>query len=271
MVLALCFASSSYALDKNKLNATEINKKCEDRAGEWVRGDDYCLKIRSVKSKTIGTQPHLVVLLHGDYQPKSGVVYHQRLAEILTRKPGYIVASVWRPGYFDQNQRRSDGAIGTATGDNYNQNNVSAIKAGIFNLKAKYKPTKVTVIGHSGGAAVAALMLSQSSNLIDNAALISCPCFVQDWRAHMYEKTRAPIWLEKIPVNSPHQSVKNIAANVRLISGKKDDITPADYSVRFHQLLKKEGVVTTLNILPNLGHDILLEDQVIQDLLEFIQ
>ena len=87
----------------------------------------------------------------------------------------------------------------------------------------------------------------------------------------MYEKTRAPIWLEKIPVNSPHQSVRNIATNVRLISGKKDDITPADYSVRFHQLLKNAGVVTTLNILPNLGHDILLEDQAIQDLLEFIQ
>jgi pimeloyl-ACP methyl ester carboxylesterase len=61
------------------------------------------------------------------------------------------------------------------TGDNWNATNTDAIANAIGALKRRYHARKVVVVGHSGGAAIAANILGRHPELIDAALLVSCP------------------------------------------------------------------------------------------------
>ncbi|HZY98486.1 MAG TPA: alpha/beta fold hydrolase [Candidatus Baltobacteraceae bacterium] len=51
---------------------------------------------------------------------------------------------------------QSQGIRGLATGDNYTPEDVDAIDNAIATLRAEYRPVRVILVGHSGGAAIAA-------------------------------------------------------------------------------------------------------------------
>ena len=99
----------------------------------------------------------------------------------------------------------------------------------ILNLKKHYKPKRVLIIGHSGGAAIASLILNFYPELIDGALLINCPCDLKHWR---------PDWEQSL---SPIEHIDHINPKipVRIISGAEDDVVFPELGKNYTQQLIK--------------------------------
>ena len=66
--------------------------------------------------------------------------------------------------------------------DHYTTQNIDMVAVAIQNLKNYYSSEKVILVGHSGGAATAVIIIARHPGLIDSTILISCPCNVSKWR-----------------------------------------------------------------------------------------
>ena len=62
---------------------------------------------------------------------------------------------------------------------------IDAVRDAIAALRKEYEAGSVVVVGHSGGAAIAADLLGRWPGEADAALLVSCPCNVWAWRTHM--------------------------------------------------------------------------------------
>lgn len=55
----------------------------------------------------------------------------------------------------------------------------------ISSLAHEYLSTHIMLIGHSGGATIAADIMARHPEVANAAVLVSCPCDVRAFRAHM--------------------------------------------------------------------------------------
>lgn len=217
-----------------------------------------------VYSDTV-TTPLLVVVLHGD-APNGPPDYQYIFAEESAGKiPGSVVTALLRPGYSDPAGLRSAGRRGFIYGDNYTPSQLNAIAQAIKELQDQYSAKEVILIGHSGGAAIAANLMGREPDLAHTAVLLSCPCDLEPWRKHMSSGPGGLFW--HLPVNSvsPLSVVENISANarIRLIVGANDPVTLPKFSRIYEEALKQHGLDVELTILPDRGHEILNDDAVL--------
>ena len=70
-----------------------------------------------------------------------------------------------RPGYTDPIGRTSDGVKGDAIGDNYDEKRVNQVAQAITELKKLYSPSKVILVGYSGGAAITTNLIRKSETV----------------------------------------------------------------------------------------------------------
>ncbi len=176
----------------------------------------------------------LIIYLHGDYGV-DGASYMSTLASKFTKSNRMNIALI-RPGYFDDEGNFSTGSSLGVTStkvagrlDNYTRENVDIMADAILNLKKHYKPKRTYIIGHSGGAAIAALSLNFYPQLIDGALLINCPCDLKHWR---------PDWEKSL---SPIENVNNIRqkALIHVIAGAGDDVVFPELGKTYTQELLK--------------------------------
>jgi alpha-beta hydrolase superfamily lysophospholipase len=150
----------------------------------WATTVQGRLKVRVYPSSRPSTHPALIIVLHGD-SPFAPPSYQYRFArQAAAQSDGAVVAAILRPGYTD-GESQSDGTRGTTNGDNYTPEVVDAVNQAITQLRDKYKPRHVVVVGHSGGAAIGADLLGRHPEAADVALLVACPCDVTAWRRHM--------------------------------------------------------------------------------------
>lgn len=244
-------------------------------AGEtrWMTVNGLRLKTKVYSSSVQDRQPALLLVLHGDSPntpPSIQDVFAQAAAE---RLENVIAVGVLRPGYSDGAGDRSDGERGRATGDNYTPEVVDAIGELLRELKHTYAPHAAVLVGHSGGAAIAANMLARSS-AAGPALLVSCPCNVPAWRRHMmrtYFPSYGPLaFIFVLPTESlsPLTSAGDVAPRslVRMIVGEDDVVAPPRFSHEYATALRSRGVDVGVRVVPGLGHDIFLEPVVFDDL-----
>ena len=149
-----------------------------------VSGASQCLLMRRFGNPKPTT---LLVWLHGDVSSGGPADYHFAVArQAADEFAGSDVMSVAlvRPGYPDGSGESSSVAL-TQSGrsDHYTTENVGEVGSAIEHLKAHFAPARVVVIGHSGGAATAALLLGMRPRLFDAALLVACPCDLVAWRS----------------------------------------------------------------------------------------
>jgi pimeloyl-ACP methyl ester carboxylesterase len=234
----------------------------------WVRGGGYRLRISVFRGIQIGVEPVLVVVLHGD-APFNRPGYQNTFAAQVAATHGDVIAvGLLRPGYTDPQGNTSDGARGLATGDNWNATNIDAIAAAIGELKRRYHARKVVVAGHSGGAAIGANILGRHPEVIDAALMVSCPCDVEQWRQHMFQLTGQPMFLGEVDTLSPIEQITGMSdqANVTLIVGSQDQVTPPGLSERYQAVAATLGKKVRLVQLEGKGHEIFLEPAVFAEL-----
>ena len=236
----------------------------------WLQTNGGRLKARVYASAGPGDRPLLVVVLHGDLLGVRAVpasTYHYVFADLAAQQNrGLVAAGVLRPGYRDETGERSDGQIGEATGDNYTAEVVDAIAQAIDQLKAKFHTGRTILVGHSGGAAIAANLLGRVPGKADAALLVSCPCDLPAWRRHMQAlRNGHPIWSAPIQGLSPLDLAGGVPVSdrVHLIVGEKDPVAPPGLTTRYADRLRRRSSRVSVTIVPGLEHDILLDAPVL--------
>lgn len=207
----------------------------------------------------------LIVVLHGD-APFRKPVYQYGFASILSeRLPGVPIAALLRPGFSDPFGGRSDGWRGSAAGDDYTRDVAHDLSSAITSLRGELSASSVVLVGHSGGAAIAANIAAASPRLIDSLILVSCPCDVPAFRRHMARQQFSPFWLWPSESESPLETVERLTlTRIFAITGEHDPITPVIYARAYTDAASRRGLSATLTILPDRGHEILHDEAVLE-------
>lgn len=229
----------------------------------WVQGGGYRLKSTINTGARASHNPVLLVVLHGDL----GTGQDEFAANAAVNQD-VIAVGLLRPGYTDAQGNTSDGQKGLTTGDNYNAQNTDAIAAAVVELKRRFTPRKTVLAGHSGGAAIVANILGRHPEIADEALLISCPCDVEAWRRHMFQKTRFAGFQGKVDTLSPIDQINGLSDHVRvtMIVGTNDDVAPSSLSEHYRDAAVKLGKRVRLIELAGKGHEIFFDRAVFAEL-----
>lgn len=249
--------------------AAQPNRRTESSFAEvtitdetlWLTANGLRLKTRVYQPQKLSNSPTLIVVLHGDSPfgpPSYQYIFAHRLAAQLQDA---IVVALLRPGYTDDVGDHSEGERGFTSGDNYTPQVVDAVAAAINQLKARFHPGCTAIVGHSGGAAIAADVLGRWPSAVNAALLVSCPCALAPWRKHMFELQQNPIWLEPVESISPASVAKNVSPSVpvRMLVGSQDNVAPPGFTEAYATALKDHGGNVSVVVARGLSHDILLE------------
>jgi predicted esterase len=218
------------------------------------------LKTKVYENGTLTAAPILIVVVHGD-SPDGPPTYQYRFAQTAAAAiADTIVAAVLRPGYSD-GEDRSDGMRGETTGDNYTPEVINAVGAAIAELKARYKPRRVVLVGHSGGSAIVGSLIGQQGSIANAALLVSCVCDLEAWRKHMRSTKGGQIWERPVRSLSPLALIDGVplSTKVSMLVGSDDQTTPPNLTLAYAEKLQNRGVAVDVTISPGLGHNILLE------------
>jgi len=203
-----------------------------------ITGTSQCLLLRHYGPDNA---ENLLVWLHGDVSSGGPANYHFPIAEkatgTLAAHNVHSVALV-RPGYPDgSGDSSSVDPLHAGRSDHYTRENVAEVAAAVRRLKERYQAKRVTVIGHSGGAATAAILVGLEPDLVDSAVLVACPCDLVAWRASRkgkeWNRSENPIgWTDKV---AP-------ATRVIALTGSRDDNTGPDLAKRYVDALRARNI-----------------------------
>ncbi len=228
---------------------------------------------RPAGPQILQTPRPLLVVLHGD-APFHNPGYQNAFAlQVAKAAQGSTEVSVLRPGYSDPFGMKSDGDRGFAVGENYTPAVVADIAEAIRQMRSDWKVSGVVLVGHSGGAAIAANVAALNPGLVDRLFLVGCPCDVPAFRKHMARARRDPMWLVPVHSLSPMDTLDQMQKGIIItaISGADDPVTLPEYARAYVDKAKSRGLDATMITLPGEGHEILLNRRVIDVVAEAVR
>jgi pimeloyl-ACP methyl ester carboxylesterase len=229
-----------------------------------ISGESECLLMRRYGSTKPTT---MIIWLHGNITSGGPANSHFRIAEKEAADfadENVLVVALVRPGYPDGTSESSSGND-HGRADNWPMATIADIGKAIESLRLKYKPRTVIIAGHSGGAAITAVLLGMKPQLADAAILIACPCDLVTWRAGR----RGMPWVSENPL----QWADRVSPTVKVIAltGIWDDTTASGLSKAYVESLKARGIDAIFQLVPDTGHvDILKSPAVSEAILRFL-
>lgn len=215
-----------------------------------VTGGAECLLIKTYGKAAPGNTT-LFVLLHGNHTSGSPAISQYKVAEALAGKApaGAVAVALIRPGYNDDAGNFSSGsAAGRA--DNFTAANIDIVADAIARLKNHHGAARVVLLGHSGGAAMAGVILGRHAGLAGAAVIVACPCDVPAWRALSGRSGTA--WASESAI----RHVDRIPARTRvaILVGARDTVTPPWLSRDYAEALRRRGLEAELSVLESVDH-----------------
>lgn len=215
----------------------------------FVSGAAQCLVIRSFGA---ATPEVLVVWLHGDLSSGGPADYHVGAARKFAEDhlaSGVRSVALVRPGYPDGDGHASTVAF-TQSGrqDHYTRQNVGEVAAAVQRLKTRFRPVQTLLVGHSGGAATAAILLGLAPDLVDGAVLVACPCDLIAWRAG-----RRPWTASENPLDWAARTAPGVV--VHALTGSRDDNTDPGLAQRYIDALLRRGVTAAFDRIEGATHN----------------
>ena len=235
----------------------------------WIEVPEGQLKTRVYTGAAVSESPILVMVLHGDL-PEPPPSYQYEFAKAIAGTAGNAVATdvvaagVLRPGYRDPAGDRSSGDMGRAVGDNYTPQVVDAVARATRELARDHHARAVILVGHSGGAAIAANLLGRHPDVAHGAVLVACACDPSAWRATRLADTGNEIFSGPTRSLLPLDLADEVAprAVVRMVVGGQDEVTPPAQSRTYATALRERGIDVSVEVVPGLGHNILFTPRV---------
>ena len=218
-------------------------------------------KVVEVRASTDDDAPStLVVFLHGD-SPSRDPVYQYAIArDVAGFRDDIVAVTLLRPGYGDDCGDRSAGDAGDRMGDNYTADVVSALATVLRNEILAWAPRRTVVIGHSGGAALGALLAATEPGLLDRLVLVACPCDLEAWRRSMATLTGNARWLEDMAGLSPIDFVGRLDPTIAIDVwvGDADIVTPPFLGKTYADKAMGAGKNVTYRAVEGGDHDMFL-------------
>lgn len=212
-----------------------------------VSGVSQCLLMRRYGPENPSV---MVVWLHGNVSTGGPANSHflvaRKTAADLASDRLLAVALV-RPGYPDGEGAFSSGSDNGRT-DNWQRQTIAEISAAIDRLRQRFKPQTVVLVGHSGGAAIAAVIMGLHPQLAQAAVLIACPCDLTAWRAGR----RGPQWASEDPMR--WTATVNPSARILALTGSLDDTTAPELAQAYIARLQARGIAASFEWVAGAGH-----------------
>lgn len=221
-----------------------------ERAGDARQ----CLVIRKLApGQTSRITPKvLVVFLHGDNGGRTELNADSGTAALLAEKLQAVTVAMQRPGYRSE-LGVSDGESGPRD-DDYTPSNAEIIAAALGSLRSLNPGKKILLVGHSGGAAMAALVASRFPGSADAYLLAGCPCDVPAWRQWRNSSAgKSGAWSRSL---SPLAEAEKISPDTQIsvVVGNKDENTLPQFSEAYVRALQARGVKTRVTYAMNATH-----------------
>lgn len=149
---------------------------------DYAPANEECMAIKTYLPADPGAARRLVVVLHGDLSRGGPADYIFPLAE-RAAELGQIGVAMMRVGYSGDGRRSTGTPSRQENRSNlYTADEFDAVAEATAALKAHYGVSEVVMIGHSGGAATAGVILGRHPGLLQRTLLIACPCDIANWR-----------------------------------------------------------------------------------------
>ena len=118
----------------------------------------------------------------------------------------------------------------------------------IERLKTHYRPKRTVLVGHSGGAASAAIIIGMAPAIAEAALLVAIPGDLRTWRAGRRHWSRS---------ENPSDWVGKVAPTTRVIAltGDLDTNTWPELAQQYTQLLQKNGVRAQMRLIERVDHN----------------
>ena len=220
----------------------------------YVQGVDECLALQTFAPG--GGLPSdgapgktLVIVLHGDLSSGGPADYIFPVAE-QAAAAGAIGVAMMRPGY--PGGGRSSTGIASRKEKRaqiYTPDEMDEIAAAAARLKDHYGAAEIVMVGHSGGAVMAGVILGRHPGLVQRALLVSCPCDIPTWRRM---RGRDPLPNAENPIDH----IDRIPAGtvIRLLTGSKDTNTRTRLAVDYTATAQAAGLDADFVELPGASH-----------------
>ena len=254
-VISVCLLSG--ASDK-KIYDTHCNPA--DNV-EWVVGGTECLKIKTNSLHVLVPNPTLVVFIHGDVGgSRTGATQLYGLAS-QTAYRGVVTIALMRPGYLDDEGNRSTGWRSYRRG-NYTKKYISSVATAVRTLKKFHGARRVIIVGFSGGAAYAGVMIGRFPDLVDGVVLTACPCNIESRQRYYGTDT--------VGLESPHSFVGEIkkGAKVIAITGSEDKNTVPRLAMEYIKELQQRGIDAKFVEAAGANHDGSLRSWTVPDAID---
>ncbi|MDP9043633.1 MAG: prolyl oligopeptidase family serine peptidase [Pseudomonadota bacterium] len=248
MVLAL----SGHALAQAPNCPDGMPADGRSRAGSTA----HCVVVRRIEPPTLAIQNVMIVFMHGDNGGKAELSTTEGAAYRLAHAVGVPAVALLRPGYRSE-AGTSDGQS-SFQDDDYTAGNVEIVADALASLKALHPGVRILLVGHSGGAAMTALVAGRHPDAADGYLLAGCPCDVARWREWRNESAgKSGRWSRSL---SPQAEASRImpGTRIRLVVGTEDKNTLPTFSEQYAATLKEEGVDARLTLVQGANHGTVL-------------
>jgi pimeloyl-ACP methyl ester carboxylesterase len=243
----------------------------------WLTAKGWRLKTVIYRSASPGSHPLLILVLPGDAAFGPTSAQYEFAARAAVQFDDVIAIGILRPGFPDGTGDHSEGVRGFGNGDNYTPQVVDAVAGAAEQLKTRFHPAGVILVGHSGGAVIAADVLGRWPSLVDAGLLVSCPCDVAAWRKHMRGVESSSLWRRwagvvawRLPVGSlsPIELAARVPSStlVTMVVGGADPVAPPRFTEQYAARLRDHGVPVSVAVAPGLAHNIFFEPVVFEQL-----
>ena len=212
------------------------------RAGE----KGFCMAIETFSPKSVKEKTPLIVVLHGDNRGQMSGSSYQALATSLGNTFDSPSIFMLRPGY-KSDKGKSDG-YAKYEDDDYTSQNMEYLSFALNHLRSTYLGRALILVGHSGGAASAAILAAKYPKLVDAAILAGCPCDITPWRDWRNQSAgKRGSWSSLSPLDFVKQTNKD--AFVIAVTGDKDTNTLPKFAEVYIQGLISNGIENASFIL----------------------
>ncbi|MYB12622.1 MAG: alpha/beta hydrolase [Rhodospirillaceae bacterium] len=249
---------------------------CSNDMKQRVKAAGGCFAIDFVGNKEIAKGEPLVVFIHGDRQPVNrDNSYHRGYAFLFAGLNAYRInaIAIARPTYSVPTGKTVD-VPGNRRRDQYIPGAVDGVADALKALKKHYRPSRLVLIGHSGGSMISGILFGRHPGIADGGVLIAWGCDTPTWcqwridsagggRRHWPENLSAWDYIPKIPAGS----VKVIA-----ITGTADRNTLPKFARQCVDAMKKRGIDARLELADGLGHgSVFLSDKILAAVEELLK
>lgn len=239
------------------LGFSKASADCADNFTSSVKTSDGCFAIEFLKNVEPVAGNPLVVFIHGDGGPirRSTEAYREDYAEqfSLLKNAGINIAVVLRPGHRLPDWSQTSGYPATKN-DNYTGDIIEGIAEVLNRLRDHYKPGKLILLGHSGGAMISGIIAGRHPGAADAAVLVAWGCNTRKWRQWRIDsKGRRGQWYDSL---SAHDFLKGIPKNMPVIAvtGAKDTNTKPSFAIDCVNQMKALGLNAEMREFEGFNH-----------------